>query len=47
MPGMLNLADVLELVIHRFNQRPFAKENLIDQLEQAIFHGLLRLRHQL
>jgi len=47
MAGVFNLANVLELVVNRFNQCPLAQQNLIDELDQAVFHVLLRLGNEL
>ncbi len=44
---MFNLAHVLELVVNRFNERPFAEQNLVDELDQAVFPVFLRLGDEL
>jgi|GEM_PF-6776312 len=41
MSGMLDLANVLELIIHRFNQRPFPQQNFVHQLNEPLFHVFL------
>lgn len=46
MTWMLNLINVLELVIHRFNQCSLAQQNLVHQLRQAIFHLALGLGNE-
>jgi hypothetical protein len=37
---MLNLADVLELVIDRFNNGSLTQQNLVHHLDEPIFHIL-------
>ncbi len=44
---MFNLANVLELIIHRLNQRSFPQQNLVHQLEEALFHVWLGFGHEL
>ena len=40
MPGVLNLADVLQLVVDRLNERPFAEKQLIPPPHEPILHVL-------
>ncbi len=40
MAGMLDLADILELIIDRFDQCPFAQEQAIGQRQKDIAHVL-------
>ena len=47
MARMLDLAKVLQLVIHRFNQRSLLQQNLVHQFDQALLHVLFRFGHQL
>ena len=44
---MLNLRDVLQLVNHRFDDRPFAREQLVSQPHQFVLHVAPRLRKEL
>ena len=46
MPTVLNLADVLQLVIDRLDQRPLPQHQLLPQRHQAVFHVLADLGHQ-
>ena len=47
MPGMLNLTNVFEWVIDRFNHGSFAQEKLIHAGHQAVGHVLAALGNQL
>jgi len=47
MAGVFNLAPVLELVVNRFNQCPLAQQNLVNQLDQSVFHVLFGLGDEL
>jgi hypothetical protein len=47
MTRMLNLIDVFELVIDRFDRGSFAQQNLAHELDEAIFHVLTPPRNQL
>src|SRR5262245_15134461 len=38
MPGMLNLRNILQLVIHGFNNCPFSQQQFFLQKQKAIFH---------
>ncbi len=44
---MFNLAHVLKLVVNRFNECSLAEQDLVDELDQAVFHVLLGLGNQL
>lgn len=46
MTRVLDLADVLELVHDRFDNRPFAQEKLITQRQQPVAHILAQLGDQ-
>lgn len=47
MARMLNLADILELIVDRFDQRPFAQEQLISQIQDLAVHVLTQLGDQM
>ena len=47
MPGMLDLADMLELFADAFDQRSFSQQEFIDDRQQFIFHVALELGNQL
>src|SRR6185312_4428361 len=47
MASMLDLADVLELVVDRLDERPFAQQELVGQLHQHVAHILAQLRDEL
>lgn len=38
MSGMFDLANVLELVVNRFNQGTFTQKNLVVQMHQGVLH---------
>ena len=40
MSGVLNLADVFELVIDGFNQGPLPEKDFVHQVQQLGFHVL-------
>ncbi len=44
---MLKLRDVLELVVDRFDQGTFAKQQLVEYRHENIFHIFLDLRDEL
>lgn len=43
MAGMLDLADVLELVVDRLDERPLAQEQLVAQVHEDVAHVLAPL----
>ena len=43
MAGVLDLADVLELVVDGLDDRPFAQEQLVGRRQQAVAHVLAQL----
>jgi len=43
MSGVFNLADVLELIIDRFNDRSFPKHEFFLQKHERVLHVLLDL----
>jgi hypothetical protein len=40
MTRMLDLRNILELVDNRFDNRPFAQQELVRQMHQPVFHVL-------
>ena len=46
MAGMLNLADVLELIDDRLDDRALAQEQLVAEREQAVTHVAAQLGDQ-
>ena len=40
MAGMLDLGDVLELVNHSFNNRPFAEQYAVDPFHRQVVFGV-------
>ena len=44
---MLNLGDVLDFIIYRFNQGAFSQENLVCNTHQGVLHVVLHLGNQL
>ena len=44
---MLQLRDVLQFVVDRLNDRPFAKQYLVGDAHQAVLHVALHLGYQL
>ena len=46
MAGMLDLTDVLELVIDRLDQRPFAEQELVRQRHQQVAHVLAQFGNE-
>ena len=47
MPRMGDLRNILQLVIDRLNDGPFAQEQLVHQGQQSILHILANGRNQL
>jgi hypothetical protein len=47
MAGMLDLADVLESVHDRLDDRPLTQEQLVGQAEQTVTHVLAQLGDEL
>jgi hypothetical protein len=47
MPGVLNLTDIFQLVIDRFDQCPLAEQEFVPQLHEPIFHVPADFRQQL
>ena len=47
VPSVFNLADVLELVVHAFDQRPLPEQQLVEERHQFVFHVALQLGNQL
>ncbi len=47
MPRMLDLANVLQLVIHRLNDRLLSEQNLVNQFDQVLLHVFTRFGHKL
>ena len=43
---MLQLCDVLQFVVDRLNDRPFAKQYLVGDAHQAVLHVALHLGYQ-
>jgi hypothetical protein len=46
MTRMLDLADILELIIDRFNDGPLAQEQFVRHLKQAVVHLFAQLRDE-
>ena len=44
---MLNIALVLEKIVHRFNHRPLTEQNLVSVSHEFVLHILFQLRDQL
>ena len=44
---MFNLSDVLKFVIHRLNQSPFAKHDLVGNRHQRVPHVVLDFSDEL
>ena len=44
---MFQLRDVLQFVVDRLNDRPFAKQYLVGDAHQAVLHVVLHLGYQL
>lgn len=47
MPRVLDLADVLQLIHHRFDQRSLPQQQLVPQQDQSVFHVLFDASDQL
>jgi hypothetical protein len=47
MTGMLDLADIFQLIHHCFHHRPLAQQQLVKQRDEAVFHILFDACDQL
>lgn len=43
---MFNVADILELVVDGFNERPFPQQDFVVQVHERVLHVLLEFGHK-
>ena len=47
MSGMFYLSNVFQLIVYRFNNRPFSDQNLVIYVHKNILHIVLDFGYQL